>query len=423
MPTRRASRQPSLTEDERRYEIFISSTYEDLRDERRRLENSILAQGHFPVGMERFAGGHEPQWSLIEQILDSADYYVLVVGGRYGTLVEKGDMSFTEAEFRHARETKKCIIVFMIDEDALSLLPAERREGDAAKQRMLERFRGLLETQYVHYWADADDLERKIQRVLPKWINENRRAGWVRYELYEQGIENGARVKQENEVLRYLLRHLLPDDHQLSLRFLQDLVPLDRTARVIRAIERMLEDYVFPMVKGARARVYFAYRLSEPVRPPRSRTVAHYRIGISTSEEAAWQEGLYVGEASNIHYVYSRSEANQIRDTRAPGSMNQSVAGERSVMTVPVRLGSESVGVLGFSSPSPKGTDVLKDLANEVATVFSALFYVFAQSVKRHSGSKGETLSDEQAAQRIREHLARAFAARFGSTETVSPSR
>jgi hypothetical protein len=302
----------------------------------------------------------------------------------------------------------------MIDKAALATLPDSRRDPEPSSRKMLQKFRRMLEKQYVHYWHDADDLEKQFGRTLPLWIRQNKRAGWVRYELHEQGRKELADAGQVIEVLRYLLRHLLPEDQRLSLERLERLVPLNQTATLISAIEQLLREYVFPRIKGGDARVYFAYRLSEPVKVPESELIARYRIGISTSEERFWEEGLYVGERSNIDYVYSKAQAHQISDTLR-ARKNQPVAGERSIMTAPVRFGSGSVGVLGFSSPYPKGTDAFKELANEVATVFSALFYVFAQSVRKDCHARGETPSDDQIAERIRGGLAEAFAAKFDS--------
>ena len=49
-----------------KYQIFVSSTYEDLKEERDLVMKAILEMGHIPVGMEMFSAGDEQQWELIK---------------------------------------------------------------------------------------------------------------------------------------------------------------------------------------------------------------------------------------------------------------------------------------------------------------------------------------------------------------------
>ena len=46
---------------EKKYQIFISSTYTDLIEERTRVRDTILSMLHFPVGMEIFGAADEEQ--------------------------------------------------------------------------------------------------------------------------------------------------------------------------------------------------------------------------------------------------------------------------------------------------------------------------------------------------------------------------
>ena len=75
----------------KKYQIFISSTYTDLIEERRKLQDTILSMSHFPVGMELFSAADEKQWSIIQKTIDTSDYYVLIIGNKYGTVIEEGD--------------------------------------------------------------------------------------------------------------------------------------------------------------------------------------------------------------------------------------------------------------------------------------------------------------------------------------------
>lgn len=66
---------------ERRHQVFISSTYEDLREERHAVMNALIGLGCMPAGMELFPAADDKQWSLIKEVIDDCDYYVLIVGG------------------------------------------------------------------------------------------------------------------------------------------------------------------------------------------------------------------------------------------------------------------------------------------------------------------------------------------------------
>lgn len=61
-------------EPKRKYQVFISSTFEDLAEERKRLQETILNMNHFPVGMELFSAANDDQWTIISQTIDCSDY-------------------------------------------------------------------------------------------------------------------------------------------------------------------------------------------------------------------------------------------------------------------------------------------------------------------------------------------------------------
>ena len=83
----------------KRYQIFISSTYEDLKEERKKVIQAILKLYHFPIGMEMFHADNEEQWEQIKNTLDMSDYYILIWGRCCGTLIEKEGISYTEKEY------------------------------------------------------------------------------------------------------------------------------------------------------------------------------------------------------------------------------------------------------------------------------------------------------------------------------------
>ena len=81
----------------KRYQVFISSTFKDLEKERILLTQVLLKKGYFPAGMEWFPSIDEEQFEYIKQVIDDSDYYVLILGGSYGSIASDGK-SYTEKE-------------------------------------------------------------------------------------------------------------------------------------------------------------------------------------------------------------------------------------------------------------------------------------------------------------------------------------
>ena len=90
---------------DKRYQVFISSTYSDLKEERSKVMQTIMSLDCIPAGMELFPANDTDQFDFIKKIIDDCDYYILIVGGRYGTISDDG-ISYTEKEFDYAIDKK-----------------------------------------------------------------------------------------------------------------------------------------------------------------------------------------------------------------------------------------------------------------------------------------------------------------------------
>ena len=92
-----------------KYQIFVSSTYDDLKKERDEVIKAILEMGHIPVGMEMFSAADEEQWKIITRQIDQSDYYVVIVAHRYGSVTSEG-LSYTEKEYDYAVQRRNMIM-------------------------------------------------------------------------------------------------------------------------------------------------------------------------------------------------------------------------------------------------------------------------------------------------------------------------
>jgi hypothetical protein len=99
---------------DKKYQVFVSSTYEDLQEERKAVMEALLQMNCFPVGMEYFNAADDSQWDVITSLIDECDYYVLIVAGRYGSIDEASGISYTQKEYEYAVKKNVPVISFYI---------------------------------------------------------------------------------------------------------------------------------------------------------------------------------------------------------------------------------------------------------------------------------------------------------------------
>jgi Domain of unknown function (DUF4062) len=204
----------------KKYQIFISSTFADLQNERSEILKAVLDLGHIPSGMELFPAADLNQMTYIKKIIDECDYYVLVIGARYGSTNDVG-MSFTESEYRYAREKGKVILAFIHKKP--DDLPAKYGERDPVITKRLEEFRNEVASgRLVRFWTSALELQSLVILALTHAMREAPGVGWVRgdavasEELLRENIE--LRKSLDNEKARndWLAKQLSPDVADLA---------------------------------------------------------------------------------------------------------------------------------------------------------------------------------------------------------------
>ncbi len=206
---------------EKKYQIFISSTYEDLKDERRKVQDTILSMYHFPIGMEMFSAGNEEQWEIIQETIDSSDYYVLIIGHRYGSVIEKGEfagISYTQKEFRYALNKKIPVLAFLID-DKVPVTP-DKIEDNAVKKQKLKEFKDeVKDGRTVEWWTSPEDLAIRVMNALNKQINRGQMPGWIRADTIDfvktqkELVEMSRKIRElgeENDALKKNVRVRMP---------------------------------------------------------------------------------------------------------------------------------------------------------------------------------------------------------------------
>jgi hypothetical protein len=200
-----------------------------LIDERREVIEAIIDLGHIPAGMEGFPAIDIEQFRYIKKVIDECDYYVLIVGGRYGSVAEDG-ISFTEKEYRYAVETGKVVIAFVIDAAAVALLPPTKLDTAPEVIEKLGNFKSdVTRGRLVRFWSDQNALGKGVMKSLLAAFEEFPGVGWVRAtaQANEDVLAqiNTLRIKNEeleteNERLRMELSPKISDIASLDSEYL-----------------------------------------------------------------------------------------------------------------------------------------------------------------------------------------------------------
>jgi len=163
--------------DEKRYQVFVSSTYRDLIEHRQLVMKALLQVNAIPAGMELFPASDDDAWTLIQRAIDESDYYVVIVGGKYGSTDENG-VSYTEREFDYASERQKPIMAFL--HKSVDILPRGKTETDATACQKLDRFRQKAEEKHCKYWTTPEELTIAVLTSYHHLLHTKPATGWVR---------------------------------------------------------------------------------------------------------------------------------------------------------------------------------------------------------------------------------------------------
>jgi hypothetical protein len=159
-----------------KHQVFVSSTYRDLIEERKAVIHALLELDCIPAGMELFPAADEDAWTLIREVIDGCDYYVLILAGKYGSLGPDG-VGYTEMEFDYAASVNKPILAFLHENpDKLSAADTEKTE---VLQEKLATFREKAKTKHCKFWTSPEDLGGKVSRSLIQVRKRHPSPGWV----------------------------------------------------------------------------------------------------------------------------------------------------------------------------------------------------------------------------------------------------
>lgn len=186
----------------KKYQIFVSSTFRDLAEERQDAIRNILDLKHIPAGMELFPASDVDQLEYIKRVIDECDYYLLIIGGRYGSVDEVG-ISFTEREYDYAVETGKVVIAFVHNDPAS--IPVGKSETTQGAIDALNAFRGkVMKGRLIRMWSARQDLEPMVLKALVHAFSDLPQQGWIRGDAAASDdlLAQANKALQENAALK-----------------------------------------------------------------------------------------------------------------------------------------------------------------------------------------------------------------------------
>lgn len=190
----------------KKYSVFVSSTYEDLKEERQEVVNALLQMDCFPVGMEYFNASDQSQWDVIKSLIDECDYYVLIIAGRYGSVEPKSGKSYTQLEYEYARSIGVPTIAFLYNN------PENLPNKDVEKEHVdeLNSFKEEVKKHMVKYWSSPTNLSGQVVLSLNQLFKTHKRIGWIRADEKSSAEQNKEllRLREENEKLHEKIKIL-----------------------------------------------------------------------------------------------------------------------------------------------------------------------------------------------------------------------
>lgn len=198
----------------KKLQVFVSSTYTDLKEERQAAVQAILDAGHIPAGMELFKAG-KSQMETIRKWIDESDVYMLILGGRYGSIEEESGLSYTELEYKYALSKNMPVFAIILDDSFLSKKSAINGKDAIFEKDNTDKydtFKKFLKNQIVRFVSNIDQIASVVHSHLNDIINDEdfNLIGWI----HPSKNTNYEKLLSENKSLKKQLQDLRNNSNQ-----------------------------------------------------------------------------------------------------------------------------------------------------------------------------------------------------------------
>lgn len=172
-------------------QVFVSSTYTDLIEERQAAVEAILDAGHIPAGMELFKAG-KSQMKTIRKWIDDSDVYMLILGGRYGSIEEESGLSYTELEYQYALSKNIPVFAIILDDSFLFTKAASQGKNTVFEKDNINKyyvFKTNVKSNIVKFANNTEQITSIIHAQLHEIVDDDEYhlCGWIRNDVKNFG--------------------------------------------------------------------------------------------------------------------------------------------------------------------------------------------------------------------------------------------
>jgi hypothetical protein len=153
--------------------VFVSSTFKDLVDYRKAVMSGFPALDVLYRGMEFFGARPERARHVITNEVLECDLYVGILAHRYGERETESGLSYTEFEYRLARQNGIPTLCFLIDPD-YPVVAATIEEEPKAKSDLASFKQSVCRETVVEWFTTPEDLVARVGHSLAHWLIDKR---------------------------------------------------------------------------------------------------------------------------------------------------------------------------------------------------------------------------------------------------------
>ena len=209
----------------KKLQVFVSSTYTDLKEERQAAVEAILDAGHIPAGMELFRAG-KSQLKTIYKWIDESDVYMLILGGRYGSIESQSGKSYTQLEYEYAISKNIPVFAVVLSEAFLTYKVNTLGLKNTMEQKAPDKyndFKSFVMTQIIKEVNDCKDIKIVVSNSLNDFTYNHELIGWIRADSDEYSFKHYSiekLYKLQNNILDTIIsKQYTPNVYNFVLDF------------------------------------------------------------------------------------------------------------------------------------------------------------------------------------------------------------
>ena len=242
----------------KKLQIFVSSTYLDLKDERiQKAVEGILRAKHIPAGMELFIPSNKSQWDIIKEWIKDSDLLFLILGGRYGSIESESGKSYTQLEYEFALKNNIPVFSIVLNEQYLANkksnsieLKVYEHEVEEPSLEKYNFFKRIVMSNLVSVVEDINQISTEVSLALQEFLRKDETEynfrGWVR----------GQEKLSSKFNLEHYVRSYIDDRRRNGLA----INTIDSYTRELSIFQNYFHDLMIAEIDPLKIKEYLKYR-------------------------------------------------------------------------------------------------------------------------------------------------------------------